>query len=176
MGCRWTRPEQPQIGSKSADLHMSEPSARDRGPSRPATAGPIFNELPRHAPEPPHMAQNLKYLVGRSAYNHGQSGPMSGQFAHDLFEENCYLNPHPSQQHFPSHYAMHQPVNSRSRAHESFPAPPRRPERNDQTYEPYRTSSNAPHNQWGEDNMLISSQPHLCLTREPVVLRRLPLI
>jgi hypothetical protein len=28
----------------------------------------------------------------------------------------------------------------------------------------------------GKDNMLISSQPHLCLTRESVVLHRLPLI
>jgi hypothetical protein len=54
-----TYPEQPQIGSKSADLHMPGPSARERGPSGPATAGPIFNELLRHAPEPPHMAQNL---------------------------------------------------------------------------------------------------------------------
>jgi hypothetical protein len=154
-----TYPEQPQIGSKSTDLHLPGPFARERIPSGPATAGPIFNELPRHAPEPPHMAQNLNYPVGpsayndgRSAYNHGRSGPMSGQSAHDLFEEDCYLNPHPSQQHFPSHYAMHQPNNSRSRAQESFPAPPRRPERNDQTYELYRASGNAPRNsnQWGE--------------------------
>jgi hypothetical protein len=101
-------PEKPQIDSKSADLHMSGPPARDRRPSGPATAGPIFNELPRHAPEPPHMAQNLNYPVGRCAYNdgrfaynHGRSGPMSRQSAHDLFEEDCYLNPHPSQQHFP---------------------------------------------------------------------------
>jgi hypothetical protein len=49
-------PEQPQIGSKSADLHMPGPFARDRGSSGPATTGPIFNELPRHAPEPQHMA------------------------------------------------------------------------------------------------------------------------
>jgi hypothetical protein len=68
-----TYPEQPQIGSKSADLHMSGPSARDRGPSGPATVGPNFNELPRHAPEPPHMAQNLSYPIGRSAYNDGRS-------------------------------------------------------------------------------------------------------
>jgi hypothetical protein len=27
-----------------------------------------------------------------------------------------------------------------------------------------------------EDNMLISNQPHLCLTREPVVSHQLPLI
>jgi hypothetical protein len=68
-----TYPEQPQIDSKSVDLQMPGPSARDRGPSAhdrgpsahdrgpsgPATTGRIFNELPRHAPEPPHMAQNL---------------------------------------------------------------------------------------------------------------------
>jgi hypothetical protein len=49
-------PEQPQIGSKSADLHMPGPSARERGPSGPATAGPIFNELPTHVPEPHRIA------------------------------------------------------------------------------------------------------------------------
>ncbi len=122
-------PEQPQIGSKTVDLHMSGPSARERVPSRPTTVGRIFNELPRYAPEPPHTTQNLNYPVGpsayndgrsahnhgrsgpmtgqsaheRSAHNHGRSGPMTGQSAHDLFEEDCYLNPHPSQQHFPSH-------------------------------------------------------------------------
>jgi hypothetical protein len=145
-------PEQPQISSKSVDLDMPEPSG-------PATNEPIFNELPRHAPEPPHMAQNLNYPVrrfayndGRSAYNHGRSGYMSGQSVHESFEEDCYLNPHPSHQHFPSHYAMHQPINKKSRAQESFPAPTRRPERNDQSYESYRVNGNAPHssNQWGE--------------------------
>jgi hypothetical protein len=97
---------------------------------------------------------------------------------HESFEEDYYLNPHPSQQHFPSHYAMHQPINSRSRAQESFPALPRRPERNDQTYEPYRANGNAlrSSNQWGKDNILTPNQPHLCLTREPVVLHRLLLI
>jgi hypothetical protein len=152
-------PEQPQISSKSADLHMPGPSARERGPSGPATVRPIFNELPRHAPEPQHMAHNLNYPVGLStynngwsAYNHGRAGPMSGQSVHDLFEEDCYLNPHLSQQHFPTHYAMHQPINSKSRAQESFPVPPRRPERNDHSYEPYRANGNAPHssNPWGE--------------------------
>jgi hypothetical protein len=66
-------PEQPQIGSKSIDMHMPGPSARERGPSGPATAGLIFNELPRHAPEPPHMTQNLNHPVGPSAYNDGRS-------------------------------------------------------------------------------------------------------
>jgi hypothetical protein len=80
-----TYPEQLQIGSKSADLHMSGPSARERGPSRPATDGPIFNELPRHAPKPQRTAQNLNYPIGpsaysdrRFAYNHGRSGHISG--------------------------------------------------------------------------------------------------
>jgi hypothetical protein len=51
-----TYPEQPQIGSKSADLHMPSPSARERGPSGPVTAGPIFNELPTHVLEPHRIA------------------------------------------------------------------------------------------------------------------------
>jgi hypothetical protein len=146
-----TYPEQPQIGS-NADLYMSGPSTRERGPSEPAMFGPIFNELPTHVPEPHRFAQNSNYPVGWSAYNHGRSGPTSGQSAHDLFEEDRYLNPHPSQQHFPTHYAMHHPINSKSGAQESFLAPPRRPERNDQSYEPYRANGNAPHssNPWRE--------------------------
>jgi hypothetical protein len=153
-----TYPEQPQTGSKSADLHMPGPPAHERGPSGIAMTGPIFNELPTHAPEPQRIAQNLNYLVGPSAYsdgrsacNHGRSGYMSGQSAHELFEEDCYLNPHLSQQHFPSHYTMHQPINTKSRAQESFLAPPRRPERNDQSYESYRVNGNTPpsSNQWG---------------------------
>jgi hypothetical protein len=160
MGCRWTHTLSNRKSTvKSVDLHMPGPSARERGPFGPATVGPMFNDLPRHAPEPQHMTHNLNYPVerstynnGRSAYNHGRSGPMFGQSAHDLFEEDCYLNPHPSQQHFPSHYAMHQPINSKSRAQESFPTLPRRSKRNDQTYEPYRANGNAPRssNQWGE--------------------------
>jgi hypothetical protein len=165
-----TYPGQPQppmhIGDKFADLHMFGPSARERGPPGPAAVGPIFNELPRHAPEPPRTAQILNYPVGpfaysdeRSAYDHGRSGSTVGQSAHavgrfvyptgwsdiGLFEEDCYLNPNPSQQHFPSHYTMHQPINTSSQAHggEYFPAPPRRPERNGQSYEPYRANSNA---------------------------------
>jgi hypothetical protein len=160
-----TYPEQPEIGNKSADLHMSGPSARERGPFGPATAGPIFNELPGHAPEPQRIAHNLNYPVRRSAYNdrrstynHERSGHISRQSAYttgrsgaEFFEEDCYLNPHPSQQNFPSYYAMHQPINTESQAQESFPALPRRPKRNDQSYEPYRANSNAPHssNQWG---------------------------
>jgi hypothetical protein len=145
-----TYPEQPQIGSISADLHMSGPSARERETSGPTAAGPIFNELPRHAPEPQCTAQNLNYPVRpsaysdrRSVYNHGRSRHIPGQSAHttgrsaystgrsgvEFFEEDCYLNPHPPQQHLPSHYTMHQPINTESQAHggEYFPAPPRRP-------------------------------------------------
>jgi hypothetical protein len=180
-----TYPKQPQIGSKSADLHMPGSSARERGPSKPATVGPIFNELPRHAPEPQHMAHNLNYPVGRSAYNdrrsaynHERSGPMSGQSAHDLFEEDCYLNPHPSQQHFPSHYAMHQPINTKSRAQKAFR--PRLEGRKGSINPMSHIGQMAMHHiaqtNGGEDNMPISSQPHLCLTRESVVSHQLPLI
>ena len=52
----YPRQQQPHthIGDKLADLRMSEPSTRERGPSWPVAAGPIFrNELPRPAPEPP---------------------------------------------------------------------------------------------------------------------------
>jgi hypothetical protein len=88
-----TCPGQPQppthIDDKLADLHMTELSAHEHGPSGPATTGPIFNELPRHAPEPQRTAQNLNYLVGppaysdeRSAYNHGRSEHIPGQSTH----------------------------------------------------------------------------------------------
>jgi hypothetical protein len=66
-----TYPKQPQIGSKTADLHMPGPSARERGPSGPATFGPIFNELPTHVPEPHCFAQNSNYPVGPSTYHDG---------------------------------------------------------------------------------------------------------
>jgi hypothetical protein len=174
-----TCPRQPQppthIGNKLADLHMTGPFARERGLSRPSPTGPVFNELPRHAPEPQRTAQNQNYPVrpsaynnGRSAHDHGRSGHIPGQSAHiagrsaypsgrsgvEFFEEDCYLNPQPSQQHLPSHYTMHQHINTESRAHgsEYFPAPPRMSERNGQSYEPYRANSNIPHNsnQWGE--------------------------
>jgi hypothetical protein len=59
------------------------------GPSGPVVVGPIFDELPRHAPEPPRTTQTLNYLVGpsaysdgRSAYNNERSGHMLGQSAH----------------------------------------------------------------------------------------------
>jgi hypothetical protein len=88
-----TCPGQPQppthIGNKLVDLHMTRPPARERGPYGPAPAGPVFNELPRHAPEPQHTAQNQNYPVRpsaysnrRSAYNHGRSGHIPGQSAH----------------------------------------------------------------------------------------------
>jgi hypothetical protein len=169
-------PKQPQppthIDNKLADLHMSGPSARERGPSKPATAGPIFNELPRYVSEPPHVTQALNHADRPSAYDHGWSAYPTGRSAYPtgrsgtgLFEEDCYQNPRSSQQHFPAHYTMQQPINTESQAHggEYFPAPPRRPERNSQSYEPYRANSNAPQNsnQWGKDNKLVSKQPHL---------------
>ena len=89
---------------------MSRPSTRERGPSEPAAAGPIF----RNAPEPLRAAQTLNYPVRpfaysdrQSAYNNGRSGHMVGQSAHaagrsaylterssaESFEEDCYPNP-----------------------------------------------------------------------------------
>jgi hypothetical protein len=153
----YPRQSQPptQIGDKFVDLRMSGPSARERGPSGPVAAGPIFrNELPRHAPEPPRTAQTLNYPVGPSAYSDGQSTYSDGQSAYNnersdqLFKEDCYPNLHPSQLNFPSHHATYQHHNIASQTHggEYFPARPRRPERNGQSYEPHRASSNVPQN------------------------------
>jgi hypothetical protein len=62
------------IGDKFADLRMSGPSARERGPSRPAAADPIFrSELPRPAPKPPYTVQTLDNSFGPSAYDTRQS-------------------------------------------------------------------------------------------------------
>jgi hypothetical protein len=113
-----TYPEQPQIGSTLADLHMSGLSARERGPSGPAMAGPIFNELSRYVSELPHVTQTLNHPNRPPAYDHGQSAYPTGRSAYPtgrsgigMLEEDRYLNPHLSQQHFPSHYTMHQPIN-----------------------------------------------------------------
>jgi hypothetical protein len=105
-----TYPEQPQIGSKLADLHMSGPSARERGPSGPANGRSYFNELPRYVFEPPHVTRALNHLDRSSAYDHGRSAQPPGRSGIGIFEEDLsYLNHHPSQQHFPSQYTMHQP-------------------------------------------------------------------
>jgi hypothetical protein len=159
MGCRWTHtlsnrkstvnqpictcPNRPHVsadrpGQQQSGLFLM--SYLDMRPSHHT----------RHNPNYP--VGRSAYNDGRSAYNHGRSGYVSGQSVHESFEEDYYMNPRPSQQHFPSHYTMHQPINSRSRAQKSFPAPPRRPETNDQTYDPYRANENAPRNsnQWGE--------------------------
>jgi hypothetical protein len=86
-----TYPGQPQppthIDNKFANLRMSRPFARERGPSGPAAAGPIFrNELPKPAPEPPRSTQTLDnpfgpsvYGARQSEYNVGRSGHMVGQ-------------------------------------------------------------------------------------------------
>jgi hypothetical protein len=148
-------PEQPQIGSKLADLHMSKPFAHERGPSGPATIGPIFNELPRYASKLSHVTQALNHPDRLSAYDHGWSAYPTGRstyltrwFCTGMFEEDCYLNPHPSHQHFPSQYTMHQPINttSQTREGEYFLALSKRLERNGQSYEPYRVNSSAPQN------------------------------
>jgi hypothetical protein len=104
------------IDDKFANLHMSEPSARERGSFGPATVDPIFrSELPRPAPKPPHTVQTLDnpfgpsaYGTGQSKYNVGRSGHMAGQSAHgagrfayltgrsgtEFFEEGGYPTPY----------------------------------------------------------------------------------
>jgi hypothetical protein len=162
------------IDDKFADLRMFGPSARERGPSGPAAADPIFrNELPRPAPKPPHTVQTLDNPFGPSAYdarqseyNVGRSDHMVGQSAHgagrstyltrrsgtEFFEEDGYPSPYPSQLDFPSHHTtrQHHNIIYQTRESEYFPAP-RRPERNGQSYEPHRACINAPQkpNQWG---------------------------
>jgi hypothetical protein len=162
------------IGDKFSDLHMSGPSARECGPSGPATADPIFrSELPRPAPKPPHAVQTLDNPFGPSAYgarqseyNVGRSGHMAGQSAHgarrsayligrsgtEFFKEDGYPTPYPSQLDSPSHHTTHQHHNIiyQTRESEYFPVP-RRPERNGQSYEPHRACINVPQNpnQWG---------------------------
>jgi hypothetical protein len=78
-----TYPEQTQprthMTNKLADLHISGPSTHERGPSGLATVGPIFTELPRHAPEQPHTAQTLNYPGGPSAYSDGRSTYNNGR-------------------------------------------------------------------------------------------------
>jgi hypothetical protein len=162
------------IDDKFADLRMSGPSGRERGPSGPAAADPIFrSELPRPAPKPPHTVQTLDNPFGPSAYdarqsgyNVGRSGHIAGQSAHGaglsayltgrsdtkFFEEDGYPTPYPSQLVSPSHHTAHQHHNIIYQTHESeyFPVP-RRPERNGQSYEPHRACIKAPQNpnQWG---------------------------
>jgi hypothetical protein len=134
------------IGDKFADLRMSEPSARERGPSGPAASDPIFrSELSRPAPKPPHTVQTLDNPFGSSAYdarqskyNVGRSGHMAGQSAHKagrsgtkFFEKDGYPTPHPSQLNSPSHHVTHQHHNITYQTSESeYFLASRRPERN----------------------------------------------
>jgi hypothetical protein len=97
------------IGDKFANLRMSGPSARERGPSGPAAADPIFrSKLPRPAPKPPHTVQTLdnpfgpsaydarqsEYNVGRSGHMVGQSTYLTGRSDIEFFEEDGYPTPH----------------------------------------------------------------------------------
>jgi hypothetical protein len=74
------------ISDKFADLRMSGLSARERGPSGPAAADPIFgSELPRPTPKPPHTVQTLDnpfepsvYDARQPEYNARRSGHMAG--------------------------------------------------------------------------------------------------
>jgi hypothetical protein len=67
---------------------------------RTITDGPgTYPDSPRIPPDGPHIQPD---------------GPVQS-----FFEEDCYLNPHPSQQHLLSHYTMHLPINMESQAHGS---------------------------------------------------------
>jgi hypothetical protein len=193
-----TQPGQPQppthIGNKLVDLRMSRPSARERGPSEPVAADPIFrNELPRPAPELPRTVQTLDNPfelsangIGQSEYNTGQSGHIAKQSAHvaewsdiEFFVEDGYPTPHPSQLNFPSHHMtnQHHNITNQTRGVSTFRslkgqkgvASPM--SRIGQVLTRHKTQTNGE-----EDNILISKRPHPCLTREPVVSHRLPLI
>jgi hypothetical protein len=152
-----TYPRQPQppmhISGKIADLHMSEPSAREHGPSGPAVTGTIFrNELPRPKPELPCTVQNLNdqfrpsaYSTGQSEYNLGRSGHIIGQSAH-IAGRSMYLTGRSCAEFFlrsisESAFVLaklpitpctsqHQNIASQTRRGEYFLAPPRRLERN----------------------------------------------
>jgi hypothetical protein len=157
------------IDDKFADLRMSGLSTRERGPSEPAAADPIFrSELPRPAPKPPHTVQTLDnpfrssaYDARQSKYDVGWSGHIAGQSAHGavrsayltgrsgtkFFEEDGYPTPYPFQLDSPSHHTIHQHHNIiyQNRESEYFSVS-RRPERNGQSYEPHRVCINASQN------------------------------
>jgi hypothetical protein len=84
-------------------------------------------------------------MAGQSVYLTGRSGT-------EFFEEDGYPTPYSSQLDSPSHHTTHQHHNIiyQTRESEYFPAP-RRPERNDQSYEPHRACINASQNpnKWG---------------------------
>jgi hypothetical protein len=150
----YPRQQQPptHIGDKFVDLRMSGPSARERGPSGPAAADPIFrSELPRPAPKPPHTVQTLDNPFGRSTYGAKQSEYNARRSNTEFFEEDGYPTPHPSQLNSPSHHGTHQHHNITYQTCESeYFSAPRRPERNGQSYEPDRACINTPQNpnQW----------------------------
>jgi hypothetical protein len=105
-------------------------------------------------------------MAGQSAHTAGRSRYLTGRSGTEFFDEDYYPNPHLSQLNFPSHYTMHQHHSTTSQTHgdEYFMAPPRRPKRNGQSYEPHRASSNAPQNpsQWeGRKQNIQTTSPIL---------------
>jgi hypothetical protein len=91
-------------------------------------------------------------MAGQSAHGAGRSAYLTGRSGTKFFKEDGYPTPYPSQLDSLSHHMTHQHHNIIYQTHESeyFPAP-RRPERNDQSYEPHRACINALQNpnQWG---------------------------
>jgi hypothetical protein len=89
-----------QIGGKPANLRMVGPSTRERGPSGPATSGPIFRtELPRSAFELPRSVQTLNEQFRPLAHSAGQSAHVAERSDTEYIEPNeddYYPNTHPS--------------------------------------------------------------------------------
>jgi hypothetical protein len=155
---------------KPVDLHTVGRSAHERGPSRLTVVEPVFRiELPRPVPELPRPVQTLNKQFGPSSHSTGQfeyiigrSGHAVRQFAHavgwsvyltersdaesaESTEPNdydYYPTTHPSQLNLPSHPIAPQHCNITSETHggEYFSAPPRKPERDDQSYEQHRAN------------------------------------
>jgi hypothetical protein len=105
-------------------------------------------------------------MAGQSAHGAGWSAYLTRRSDTEFFEEDGYPTPYPSQLDSPSHHTTHQRHNIIYQTRESeYFLVPRRPERNDQSYEPHRACINAPQNQnqWGgkQHNNIQTNSPIL---------------
>jgi hypothetical protein len=175
------------IGDKFADLRMSGPSARDRGPSGPATADPIFrSELPRPAPKPPHVVQTIDnpfrpsaYDARQFEYNVGRSAYITGRSDTEFFEEDEYPTPYPSQLDSPSHHTTHQHHNISTNTMRVSTFRP--PEDQKGMASPMSLIGHALthckiQTNGEENNIPTFKQTHPYWTKEPVISHRLPSI
>jgi hypothetical protein len=131
------------------------------------------------APDSPNITRRSVHKAGQSAHVAGRSAYLIGRSSTEFFEEDVYPTPHLFQLNSPSHHTtyQHHDITYQTRESEYFPAP-RRPERNGQSYEPHRACINALQNpnQWGENNIPTSKQPHPYWTKKSVVSHWLPSI